>query len=83
MADGAGAGAVAGSAAAMPTFVNFPSFRRCPSGIEIDNSGAVIDTTPSTYYEMEGGEGAIDRDQLPDGVEITRSGTLAPYGTDV
>jgi hypothetical protein len=71
---GGGAAAVAG--AALPKFLAVPSMRRTPSGLEVDNDGAVLDQSPSNYYEMEG---AVDASELPEGVDISSSGTLTPY----
>lgn len=71
-----GAAAAGAGAAALPKFLSVPSMRRSPSGLEVDEYGHVLEQSPSNYYEMEG---AVDESQLPDGVEISHSGSLAPY----
>jgi hypothetical protein len=73
---GGGAAAVAGAGTALPKFLTVPSMRRTPSGIEVDNDGAVLEQSASNYYEMEG---AVDASELPEGVDISPSGTLNPY----
>lgn len=70
-------GAAAGAGAAtMPKFLNVPSFRRNPSGLEVDADGAIIEQSPSNYMDMEN---HVDSSQLPEGVEVSQSGNLEPY----
>jgi hypothetical protein len=73
---GGGAAAATGAAAALPKFLSVPSMRRTPSGIEVASNGAVLEQSPSNYYEMEG---AVDASELPEGVDISPNGTLTPY----
>jgi hypothetical protein len=71
-----GGAAAAGAGAAMPQFLSVPSFRRNPSGLEVDASGAIIEQSPSNYMEMDN---HVDSSQLPSGVEVSSDGNLEPY----
>lgn len=72
----AGGAAAAAPGASMPKFLNVPSFRRNPSGLEVGPDGAIIEPSSSSYMDMDN---HVDPSQLPDGVEVSPSGNLEPY----
>ena len=68
--------AAGAGAAAMPNFLSVPSLRRSPSALKVDENGGIIEQSPSNYYEMEGAHG---ESELPQSIELSRSGSLTPY----
>jgi hypothetical protein len=74
LAAGAAPGVAAG--AAMPAFLNVPSFRKAPSGLEVGLDGTIVEPSGSNYMDMDN---HVDPSQLPEGVEVSPSGNLEPY----